>query len=481
MTPARRSRLAWLHRWAGLVSGWAAFAIFLTGTLALFDTELTRWMQPETAIILDKTSLTPTAIEHAQQILRDDERAGAPPSFLLLPDARDPTLRVLHYDGHSFVGPVLAPHTGRPIPVRQTEGGNFFFNFHYTLHLPNPWGERLVAMIAFAFAALVLSGVLLHLKRLVPDYFTLRLKAALPRSLLDLHVLTGSAMLPFHIMITWSGLILTAENALPVLQLEQEAPTQAEAPPQSSTHWAPQASLTIMLQQAQTHLGSMPSYVLFDDGKTTFSAIQHDSLNANDLSAEFDSQTGEFLSQSKEPSPIENAFYTLNGLHLARSMGLLLRWLWFAGGLASSIMVASGLVYYTARQKKQTTHAFGLAKRLNIALLGGLITACLSFFVLNRLIPVQWQARAALEVAGFFAVWASGLLLVMLIPISKSARIIAWATGLIGLALPVIDGLTVPLQAWGSMLHLTVNGMLLLTGLSAMGSLRFLPVWRSHD
>lgn len=153
MTPARRSRLAWLHRWAGLVSGWAAFAIFLTGTLALFDTELTRWMQPETAIILDKTSLTPTAIEHAQQILRDDERAGAPPSFLLLPDARDPTLRVLHYDGHSFVGPVLAPHTGRPIPVRQTEGGNFFFNFHYTLHLPNPWGERLVAMIAFAFAA----------------------------------------------------------------------------------------------------------------------------------------------------------------------------------------------------------------------------------------------------------------------------------------------------------------------------------------
>ncbi|MCP1227415.1 PepSY domain-containing protein [Acetobacter fabarum] len=82
--------MAWLHRWAGLVSGWAAFAIFLTGTLALFDTELTRWMQPETAIIPDKTSLTPTAIEHAQQILRDDERAGAPPSFLLLPDARTP-------------------------------------------------------------------------------------------------------------------------------------------------------------------------------------------------------------------------------------------------------------------------------------------------------------------------------------------------------------------------------------------------------
>ena len=36
-----------LHTWAGLVLGWVLFAIFLTGTLAVFDKELNWWMQPE--------------------------------------------------------------------------------------------------------------------------------------------------------------------------------------------------------------------------------------------------------------------------------------------------------------------------------------------------------------------------------------------------------------------------------------------------
>ncbi|WP_338331265.1 PepSY-associated TM helix domain-containing protein [Acetobacter sp. LMG 32666] len=481
MTPARRSRLAWLHRWAGLVTGWAAFAIFVTGTLALFDTELTRWMQPETALIPHNARLTPRAIDRAQQILLESDHAGDPPSFLLLPEPRDPTLRVLHYDGHSFVGPVLDPQTGQTLPARQTEGGNFFFNFHYTLRIPSPWGERLVAGIAFAFAAIVLSGVLLHLKRLVPDYFTLRLKASMARSLLDIHVLTGSAMLPFHIMITWTGLILTAENALPVLQFEQPAPIQEGVAQQTNPHWAPQASLSRMLQQAHARLGIAPSYVLFDDGKTTLSGIRQNSLNSNDLSVTFDSQSGEFLSKTREASQIEDAFYILNGLHLGRSMGPMLRWLWFGGGLASSVMVASGLIYYTARQKKQPAKTFHLAQRLNIALIGGLVTACLSIFVFNRLIPALWAARSTLEVAGFFGVWAGCLLLAMFLPLNKSWRIIAWTTGVLGLAIPAIDGFTAPLAAWGTPLHLSVNSLCALTGLIALGSLRMLPDQVRHD
>ena len=41
--------MSWLHTWAGLVFGWLLFAIFLTGTLAVFDKELNHWMQPEIA------------------------------------------------------------------------------------------------------------------------------------------------------------------------------------------------------------------------------------------------------------------------------------------------------------------------------------------------------------------------------------------------------------------------------------------------
>ena len=42
-----RQAMSWLHTWAGLVLGWLLFAIFLTGTLSFFKTELNLWMRPE--------------------------------------------------------------------------------------------------------------------------------------------------------------------------------------------------------------------------------------------------------------------------------------------------------------------------------------------------------------------------------------------------------------------------------------------------
>lgn len=40
-------RMTWLHTWFGLTLGWLAFALFLTGTIAVFWFEITYWAQPE--------------------------------------------------------------------------------------------------------------------------------------------------------------------------------------------------------------------------------------------------------------------------------------------------------------------------------------------------------------------------------------------------------------------------------------------------
>jgi uncharacterized iron-regulated membrane protein len=42
-----RQSMAWLHTWVGLLLGWLLFLVFLTGTAAYFQDEITRWMQPE--------------------------------------------------------------------------------------------------------------------------------------------------------------------------------------------------------------------------------------------------------------------------------------------------------------------------------------------------------------------------------------------------------------------------------------------------
>src|SRR3546814_12240603 len=38
-----RQSMAWLHTWTGLLLGWLLFAIFVTGTSAYFQEEITRW------------------------------------------------------------------------------------------------------------------------------------------------------------------------------------------------------------------------------------------------------------------------------------------------------------------------------------------------------------------------------------------------------------------------------------------------------
>lgn len=44
-----RQSMSGLHTWSGLLVSWLLFVIVFAGSLASFDKELTRWMQPEPA------------------------------------------------------------------------------------------------------------------------------------------------------------------------------------------------------------------------------------------------------------------------------------------------------------------------------------------------------------------------------------------------------------------------------------------------
>ncbi|WP_132451267.1 PepSY domain-containing protein, partial [Pseudomonas aeruginosa] len=42
-----RQSMSGLHTWSGLLVSWLLFVIVFAGSLASFDKELTRWMQPD--------------------------------------------------------------------------------------------------------------------------------------------------------------------------------------------------------------------------------------------------------------------------------------------------------------------------------------------------------------------------------------------------------------------------------------------------
>lgn len=68
-------------------------------------------------------------------------------------------------------------------------------------------GDWLVGLAGMAMLVLLVSGVVIHRKIFI-QFFTFRPDKKLPRSSLDLHNLTGVLVLPFHLVITLSGLII---------------------------------------------------------------------------------------------------------------------------------------------------------------------------------------------------------------------------------------------------------------------------------
>nr|WP_269142539.1 PepSY-associated TM helix domain-containing protein [Acetobacter garciniae] len=436
-----------MHRWAGLVSSWAIYTMTLTGTLAVFDTELTRWMQPQTATVPARSMATPAALEQARQMLAQDDANGLPPAFLRLPGPRDPTLRIERFDGHAFSGPVLDPRDGHVITAPRTEGGTFFFDLHYSLRVPRPWGQRLVAAFTFVFAIELLGGILIHLARVIPDYFTLRLRAALPRFLLDVHVLTGTAVLPFHVMVTYTGLILAAGNALPVLGRAGETPPPR---PTVAAHWAPTTPLAPLLEQTRALSGHEPEHLRFSPGQVAVFATRPGSLALDRVSIPFDATTGRVLGPpagpgAPRPDLAQQATALAHGLHMGRTMEPTLRWFWFVGGLASTAMVATGLLFYTARRRASAASGPAVVfERLNAGVLTGLPCACLVYLYLNRLAPPAGPAWPNVEVGGFFATWLGCVVLSSLVAPRQGWRAILAGIALMGLATPVLDMATAP-------------------------------------
>lgn len=214
-----RQSMSWLHTWVGLPLGWLLFAVFLTGTLSFFHQEITVWMKPELHQSLatqPQTQQLQTAIDTLQKRASD-----ATAWNINLPSARQTAteigIRKPGDDPRDRRGGerlVLDSATGEEITPRETRGGGFLYRFHFDLY----GIDRLIARWIVGFATLfmfvaIISGIITH-KKIFKDFFTFRPNKG-PRSWLDAHNATAVLALPFHLVITFSGLLLLMFMLMP--------------------------------------------------------------------------------------------------------------------------------------------------------------------------------------------------------------------------------------------------------------------------
>ena len=177
--PARgiRQTMSDLHIWAGLLTGWFLYAMFLTGTVSYFKDELSQWMRPE----LPHQATVPDPALVARRIA-DELQATAPGSSqwgITLPDARNNVAsafwRVPGVEGRrAFQSATFDPATGHKATSRDTKGGEFFYRFHFQFHyMPVLWGRWLAGFCAMFMLVAIVSGVITH-KKIFVDFFTFR-------------------------------------------------------------------------------------------------------------------------------------------------------------------------------------------------------------------------------------------------------------------------------------------------------------------
>lgn len=483
MRETLRVHMGWLHSWVGFLAGLLLACIFASGTLAVFDTEITQWMQPEVPLT-QGTSLTPTALQAAAQAVQAEEENGLS-AFLTLPSQRDPVLRVLHYDGYEFVGTALNSETGAVFPARETAAGQFFYNFHFSLRGGNQPGVQIVTFLGLCLLVAVGSGLVIHIKALWPDLILFRPFGARPRAWVDAHLIAGVLFLPFILFMGYTG---TAIHARALLPAEPFFPSHTAAKPKKEKT-APKGHvlqagplpppLLPLIAQARDILGSPEgNLVLFTPNEVRiFKSDAFGPFLTRDH-VDFSRKDGHALRSVTQSPPVVATMQLVRGLHYARYAPLPLRWLYFLSGLAATSLAASGLIVFLMKRRRSSGERFffRLAEALTMTTVVGFPAATLGIFWANRCLPVALSGRAMIEIDLFFAVWGLCAAHALLLTLTRHAAL-GWRQqlGLLagaGCGLPLLD-LISRSHAWGqgASIFMAADTLAFLAGLIALCAL----------
>ncbi|WP_194865875.1 PepSY-associated TM helix domain-containing protein [Alloalcanivorax profundimaris] len=470
MKASLRQSMAWLHTWSGLLLGWLLVAIFITGTSAYFRDEISFWMAPELHHSV--------ASEAAPRLAWEQLNATAP-------DARD-WLIALPHERHPAVELRWRPDTpdaqenrrrrgeraemdattGELLEPRASRGGGFLYRFHFELYgVPRIWARWLVCVATMFMLVAIVSGVITH-KKIFKDFFTFRPGKG-QRSWLDAHNATAVLALPFHFMITYSGLLIFMVMLMPwgmnvayedgwrgffneVFPREEQA-ANAGAPAPLVDDIQP------LVARTEAAFGQPARYIEVEwpnrDNAliritTAKEAAITDRRRGGNPSLSFEGTSGRLLKTDPGAGADDGfAARTYNlfvNLHLARFADPATRWLFFLFGVVGSAMACTGMLLWVSKRTQQLrgkTPGFNLrlVNGLNMASITGLLAAMAVYFAANRLLPAALETRESWEIRAFLLAWLATLIHALWRPHRRGWLEQLAALAALWLAVPVIN------------------------------------------
>lgn len=387
-------RFTAVHTWTGLAAGMGLFIAFYAGAVSVFVHELEAWEEASEGVPVDSPA-------HAQQLLNRvlaEHPGAADGTRLVLPGDHGPRATVHWYE----------QSTGQSRRFRLTGDGRlddsgpgpgatqFVYDLHFTAGLPRAAGSAyLFGVFCVLYGIALVSGVVVYAPNFVKDLFALRLGPNLKRLWQDAHNVIGLLSLPFHVIMAWSGAVLTIGflmlapfqlvyegRLLDILETDLEVAPHVEA----AGVRAPLLPVEELVRRARVALPGLEpdSLSLHDAGDangtaTVFGHVDEDVLSANGAVA-LNAATGEVV---RIVSPGTRSFGSdflsgLQSLHYGQFGGYAVKWLYFVLGLAGAFLFYSGNLLWIESRRRRRHDAQPRRTRLMAALTLGVCLGCVA-------------------------------------------------------------------------------------------------------
>jgi uncharacterized iron-regulated membrane protein len=425
-----RQSMTWLHTWCGLVVGWVLFAIFFSGTLAVFRQEIDYWMMPELHGPMSEVALPAVA----QRVLQDVAPTAARWQ-IDLPGHRVPVLRLRwSATAQDRLQTRYIDQHGTELSPRATGGGAMIYRFHYGL-LMGRTGMWIVGAMAMAMLVALVTGVIIHAK-IFREFFTFRPRRPAPRAWLDAHTVSSVVVLPFSLMITYSGLVIWwfiwMPGGLDLAYSGERAAFFRDMAPAGFSRSTPsdqRAPLADLAQVVRVATSMPPGDLSVAAISVSSPGLAHARIEVARFSQDalwgvgdrlrFDGVSGALidrLPESGAPAYVAHRIFRI--LHEIKFAGPWLRWIFFVMSAVSCTMIATGTVLWGTKRRVKHVKVFAAGDRsragalvgfgvdvMNVGVIAGLCTATSAYFLANRLLPAGMVGRADIEVAIFFLAW----------------------------------------------------------------------------
>lgn len=447
--------MAWLHAWTGLIFGWLLFAIFLMGTSSYYRHQINLWMQPQLAQVhINQDIAITTATNYLQT-----HAADAKSWYLNVANHEAPVNKMYWQQASgTYESRSLDANTGNELQLSATQGGDFFYNFHFQLYgVPIMAGRLIACVAAFIMLIALISGMITH-KKIFTDFFTLRTFKS-QRSWLDFHNVCSVLALPFFLTITFTGLAIFFYLYLPwgMQKLYPDNPfqyfTEIRTTEKNTGHQAePQKAemlpIGTLLEQVKQQWGEQALASIevknpnTNQAIITFKQLEDRSISLDQAQITFDGQ-GNILANTRNESAVATLNAGVYGLHMATFAQPLLRFALFCSGILGCLMIASGLLLWSLKRQIQNKSdqfhvGYYLVDRLNIAAFVGLPIAMLGYLFANRLVQLT-ATMPNYEIYTFFSVWGLSFIIALFTPKQYLWKSQICIFGLMALLLPVYN------------------------------------------